>query len=226
MRARVFFVTVLIIGLAAALGAHAQEATQTPPDALKVYQRGRDLESAGRTPEANAQYLEAIAICDAELQANPARMESFVVKSWSQLRLKRYADVIATGLAALKISTDYRIVEVLGEAYFYQTDMQTSLRYFQRYVDGVPEGADKVAIAYYFMGEAYSGLQQYDHADIAFTTALYMSPKSFRWWHRYGVLREKRGERDLALKAYEKSLELSPAYAEAIAARDRLKAQQ
>jgi tetratricopeptide (TPR) repeat protein len=152
-------------------------------------------------------------------------MEAYVVKTWSLLRLKRYADTISAGSAALRVGNDARILESLAEAYFYQKDMETSLKYFQRYVDVMPENGDKVATAYYFMGEAYAGLRKYDHADIAFTTALYMSPKSYRWWYRYGVLRESRAEKDLALKAYEKALELSPTYADAIGARDRLKTQ-
>jgi tetratricopeptide (TPR) repeat protein len=205
-------------------GLAAQEATPAP-DALKAYQKGRDLEAAGKTADAALQYEEAIRICDLELQGNPGRMESYVVKTWCLLRVKRYADTISAGLAALKVSTDYRIVEVLGEAYFYQKDMESSLRYFQRYVDGVPETADRVASAYYFMGEAYAGLQKLDHADIAFTTALYMSPRSYRWWFRYGALRERRGEKELALQAYGKAVEISPSFTDAIQARDRLKAQ-
>jgi tetratricopeptide (TPR) repeat protein len=231
------------LGLMVAFGAFSQEATESPeasavaaspapaqaaalaPDALKTLQRGRDLEAAGRMADANVKYQEAINICDQELLAKPSRMEAYVVKTWSLLRLKRFAETISAGLAALRVGNDARILESLGEAYFYQKDMETSLKYFQRYVDVMPENGDKVATAYYFMGEAYAGLRKYDHADIAFTTALYMSPKSYRWWYRYGVLRESRAEKDLALKAYEKALELSPTYADAIGARDKLKTQ-
>jgi len=246
MSRRPSFPLAFIFGLFAFSSLVAQEATDSPsaspvaaspvqtpapassqaPDAVKIYLKGRDFETAGKIADANAKYQEAVAVCNQELQTSPSRMEAYVVKTWCQLRLKSYAETIATGLSALRVGTDGRILEALGEAYFYQTDMDNSLRYFQRYVDATPENGDKVATAYYFMGEAYAGLSKLDHADIAFTTALYMSPKSTRWWYRYGVLRERRGEKDLAIKAYEKAIEINPSYADAIGARDRLKTAQ
>lgn len=246
MARRPSFPLAFVLGLFAFSSLVAQEATDSPsasplapspaqtpapassqaPDAVKIYLKGRDFETAGKMAEAVAKYQEAVTICNQELQTSPGRMEAYVVKSWCQLRMKSYADTIATGLAALKVGTDGRILEVLGEAFFYQTDMESSLRYFQRYVDITPENGDKVATAYYFMGEAYAGLSKLDHADIAFAMAVYMSPKSYRWWYRYGVLRERRGEKDLAVKAYEQAISISPGYADAIGARDRLKTPQ
>jgi tetratricopeptide (TPR) repeat protein len=246
MSRRLWFPFAFFFGLFAISSLIAQEATDSPaaspvaaspvqtpapassqaPDAVKIYLKGRDFETAGKMADAIAKYQEAVSICNQELQASPGRMEAYVVKSWCQLRMKSYADTIATGLAALKVGSDGRILEALGEAFFYQTDMENSLRYFQRYVDVTPENGDKVATAYYFMGEAYAGLSKLDHSDIAFATALYMSPKSYRWWYRYGVLHERRGEKDLAVKAYEQALGISPTFADAISARDRLKTPQ
>jgi tetratricopeptide (TPR) repeat protein len=194
-------------------------------DALLLYQRGRDLETANKTAEAEQSYRDAIAVCDAEIIANPARMDSYVVKSWCLHRLKRHQEVIATGLAALKQSTDYRIIEVMGEAYYHVDDMQSCLRYLQRYVDSVPENADRVSSAYFYMGEAYLRLKQYAHADIAYTIAVYKTPSMNKWWYRLGMAKEGSGDVDGAVQAYEKSLALNPSYAEAAQARDRLKAQ-
>jgi tetratricopeptide (TPR) repeat protein len=146
------------------------------------------------------------------------------VKSWCLLRLKRYQDVISTGQAALKVSTDWRVIEVLGEAYYYVDDMQASLRYMQRYVDSVPEGADRVSTAYFFMGEAYARLKQWEHADISYSIAVYKNPGLYKWWYRLGLVKETLGDKAQAAAAYEKSIGLNPSYAEAAAARDRVKA--
>jgi len=202
----------------------AQEASPGA-DALLLYQRGRDLETANKAAEAEQSYRDAIVVCDAEIIANPARMDSYVVKSWCLHRLKRHKEVISTGLAALKQSTDYRIIEVMGEAYYHVDDMQSCLRYLQRYVDSVPESADRVSSAYFYMGEAYLRLKQYAHADIAYTIAVYKTPSMNKWWFRLGTAREGSGDVEGAVAAYEKSLSLNPAFAEAAQARDRLKAQ-
>jgi tetratricopeptide (TPR) repeat protein len=189
-------------------------------DAYLLYKLGRDAETANKPAEAEQSYRDAIVVCDAEILANPARMDSYVVKSWCLHRLKRYKEVIVTGLAALKQSTDYRIIEVMGEAYYHVDDMQSCLRYLQRYVN-----ADRVSSAYFYMGEAYLRLKQYAHADIAYTIAVYKTPSMNKWWFRLGTAREAAGDVDGAVAAYEKSLSLNPSFAEAAQARDRLKPQ-
>ncbi len=213
-----------IFALIAAAAASAQEASPGA-DALLLYQRGRDLETSGKVAEAEKNYQDAIVVCDAEISANPGRMDSYVVKSWCQHRLKRYNDVIATCQAALRVSTDYRIIETMGEAYYYVGDMQSSLRYLQRYVDSVPENSDRVSSAYFFMGEAYLRLGSYEHADIAYTLAVYKTPSMYKWWYRLGMAKEGASDVTGAISAYEKSLERNPSFAEAAQARDRLKAQ-
>lgn len=216
---RVRFLALSLFFLAAASLA-AQQA-----DALQLYRQGRDLEYAGKEAEAEAKYLESVKICDAELAATPTRMDAFAVKAWSLQRLKRYSEVIEVGTAGLKISSDMRLVEVMGEAYFYLNDMTSSLRYMQRYTDNSPETADRISTAYFFMAEAYFKLKKWEHADIAYTMALAKDPNTPRWWYRLGQVREFKGELKPALAAYERAIALQPSLTEAVQGRDRLREQ-
>jgi tetratricopeptide (TPR) repeat protein len=210
---------------ALSLAAVAAQERSPGPDALLLYQRGRDLEAAGKADEAAKAFAEGVAVCDAELAANPARMDSYVVKSWCLLKLKRYQEIIDACQAALKQGTDWRIIEMMGEAYYYLGDMASSLRYMQRYVDSVPENTDRVSSAYFFMGEAYLKLKQYEHADIAYSIAVYKTPDMYRWWYRLGMAREALGDRAGAIAAYEKSASLNRSNQDAAKARDRLAAE-
>lgn len=80
-------------------------------DALLLYRQGRDLEAAGKKPEAASRYRDSIVICDKELAGDPTRMDAYTVKCWSLFRLERYREVIDMGNAGLKIKFDARIVE-------------------------------------------------------------------------------------------------------------------
>ena len=53
---------------------------------------------------------------------------------------------------------------------------------------------DRIGQVYYFMGETYIRLGQYNNADIALSTALYHIPSAARWWSRLGYAREGAGK--------------------------------
>ena len=184
-------------------------------DALQNYRVGRDLESRNRLDEARVYYNEAVRICNQELAANPSNMDSYTVLTWTLQRQKKYADVISWGERALKINVnDYRIVETMGEAYFYLDDFAQSLRFMQRYVNSMPQG-ERTSVAYFFIGEIYRLQRQFHHADIAYTTALRLDPGSALWWYRLGSVRESAGEAAPAIEAYERALRINPGYREA-----------
>ncbi len=193
-------------------------------DALLLYKQGRDLESAGKMAEASAKYRESVAVCDRELAVDPTRMDSYTVKCWSLFRLERYREVIDLGAAGLKVKFDARIVEVMGEAYFHLGDDLNALRYLQRYLDNVGEYGDRVTTAYFYMAESYARQKRYDHADIAYSFALYREPGIARWWYRYASVAEALGEYRRAYDLYSRALKLSPALTEALAGQARVKA--
>src|SRR5690554_3667399 len=93
--------------------------TQDKPDALRSFRQGRNLEAVGRTEDAKASYEEAIDICKQDLAANPKNMDAYTIYGWSLFRLGKYRETVEICQEALKIVNDYRIVETMGEAYFY-----------------------------------------------------------------------------------------------------------
>jgi len=196
---------------------------QAGSDALQNYRIGRDLEAKNRFDEANAYYNEAVRICMEELNRNYANMDSYTVLTWTLLRQRRYAEVINWGDRALRINPgDFRIVETMGEAYFYLNDYEHSLIMMQRYAASMPRG-DRASTAYFFMGEIYRNQRKYLHADIAYTTAVTLEGSIFLWWFRLGMVREAAGEYEPAMAAYERSLILNPVSREATEALERTK---
>ena len=121
---------------------------QEKADALKLYRTGRSLDSAGRTEEAKASYTAAVNVCLAELRQNPRNMDSYTVYTWSLFRLHRYHETVAACNEALKIASDVRIIETLGEAYFYLNDYKESLRQMERYIDMAPTESGQASLTF------------------------------------------------------------------------------
>ncbi|MDR0448045.1 MAG: tetratricopeptide repeat protein [Treponema sp.] len=183
---------------------------QRRADALQNYRIGRDLESRNRFEEANIYYNEAVRICMEELNRNSSNMDSYAVLTWTLLRQRRYAEVINWGDRALRINAnDYRIIETMGEAYFFLNNYEHSLIMMQRYAAYMPRG-DRASTVFFFMGEIYRNQRKYLHADIAYTTAVTLEGNVFLWWLRLGMVREAAGEYASAIEAYERSLILNP----------------
>lgn len=215
MKMRLF--SLILLAVVLAVSALAQE----KPDALRTFRLGRDLEAQGRSADANARYDEAVRICKEEIAQNVANMDSYTVLTWALLRQRKYAEVVDWGQRGLKINpNDYRVIETIGEAYFYLNDFSSSLKYMQRYVDAAPQG-DRVSVAYFFIGEIYRIQQKPRHADIAYTKAVRLEPNMALWWFRLGSVREASGEFAQAVLAYERALRLNPSYKEAADGLDR-----
>ncbi|MDR2792432.1 MAG: tetratricopeptide repeat protein [Treponema sp.] len=211
-----FFISLLISGNLFA------QASQRP-DALQQYRSGRELEARNRLSEANGYYNEAIRICMEEIDRKIATADTYVVFTWALQRLKNYRDVIAWGERGLALyPNDYRLNEIMGEAYFYLDDYERSLALMQRFVNALPRN-DRASTAYFFIGEIYRIQGKYRHADIAYTTAVHLEPGIALWWYRLGITREAAGEYVPAQEAYERSLRIDPSYAEANGAVARIK---
>ncbi len=187
---------------------------QEKKDALKLYRQGS--------------YEESVAVCLEELESYSdtqivRRMDSYTVLGWALIGLNRYDDAIAYSKEALNYSRyDTRVIETLGEAYYFKGDYTEGLNYFQQYVALNPTG-DRIAQVYSYMGETYIRMGMYNHADIALTTALYHVPSVARWWSRLGYAREGAGLADTAEEAYSKALSLQPNLQEARKGLERIR---
>jgi tetratricopeptide (TPR) repeat protein len=212
-----FFVLLLLFNF-------SLSAQNTPrPDALRQYRLGRQSEAANLLSEANTRYNEAVRICQDEISNKIATRDTYIVLTWALQRLKNYREVIIWGERGLILHPDdYRLNEIMGEAYFYLDDYDNSLDSMQRFVNALPQN-DRASTAYFFIGEIYRIQEKYLSADIAYTTAVRMEPGIALWWYRLGVSREAAREYAPAQEAFEKALRLNPDFAEAVVAVARIK---
>ena len=205
MKNKKFLFLMLILILLTAVYVTAQERE----DALQEYRRGN--------------FNRAIEICLAEIERMPRNMDSYVVLGWSYIKQERYQEALDSGLQGLKVSRyDVRVIEIIGEANYYLGNNLEALKYFEEYAVLAPTG-DRIELVYFFMGEIFIRMGEYNNADIAFTTAVYHFPNSARWWSRLGYAREMAEDWKYSLEAYEKALELNSSYTEAMRGRIRVR---
>jgi len=189
--------------------------SQNNMDVISLYRTGRDLESRNRMSEANYYYNEAVRICVDDISRNAANRDTYTALTWALQRQKRYQDVITWGERGLRLYSDeYRIIETMGEAYFYLDNWNESMRYMQRFANSVPQG-ERTSVAYFFIGEMYRYRGLYYHADIAYSTAVRLEPNVALWWYRLGSVREAVGDLAQAATAFERALRINPDYQEA-----------
>jgi len=188
----------------------SQAFAQNNADALSAYRTGRELERRNNLNEAEFFYNAAIRICNDEISKHTATADTYTALTWTLQRQRKYQGVITWGERGLKLYEDeYRIVEIMGEAYFYLDDYERSLQFMQRYTNSVPKG-ERTSIAYFFIGEIYRLKKQYHHADIAYSAAVQLEPGVALWWYRLGSVREAAGDISQAIGAYEQSVKLNP----------------
>lgn len=183
--------------------------SQEKPDALKLYNTGK--------------YKEAIDVCEAELAKNPKNMDSYTVLGWSLIQSRRYAEAEKRSSDGLKISsTDVRVIEILGEAKYYQGKNKEALEQFEKYVSLTADKGPRIGAAYYYMGEIYVRLAKYQHADISLSAAVRKEPLRDFWWARLGYAREMAKDYSGASSAYDHSLSLNPAQTNASLGKQRI----
>ena len=184
---------------------------QNKYDAVELYRTG--------------DYEGAIEVCRKELEEMPNRMDAHAVLGWSLLKLDRYQEALEASQAAFQISRyDPRIIETAGEALFYLGRRAEALRYFEEYAAISPTGG-RIDMVYYFMGEIFIQQGKFNNADIALSTALYHSPNVADWWTRLGYARERGGDFQWSLEAYNKALALNPNLVDAVRGRSRVEQQ-
>ncbi|MDR2518128.1 MAG: tetratricopeptide repeat protein [Spirochaetaceae bacterium] len=218
----------LIFLLFLAAAAFPQTAAQTVESAAawQNYYTGRSFESQSRMEDAMPYYNEAVRISLDEIGRSISAESSYVVLTWTLQRQRRYAEVISWGEQGLSMNAgNYRLLEVMGEAYFYLDDYDRSLRCMQQYSGAVSQG-DRLSTAYFFIGEIFRLRGKFLHADIAYTTAVQIEPNVPLWWYRLGLVRESLKEYPLAAEAYERALRINPAYQEAQAGLGRARQQR
>ncbi|MEX2445488.1 MAG: tetratricopeptide repeat protein [Alkalispirochaeta sp.] len=181
---------------------------QNRADALELYRQDR--------------FQEAVEVTREELAENPANLDAYTVLGWSLLALNRDEDALEAGLDGLQVSRfDHRLLNIVGEAHYRLGNDTEALQYLQNYAAVAPTGSliDEV---YYVMGEVHLRLEEYHHADIALTTAVFLNSNRPRWWARLGYAREMAGSPEYAAEAYQEALDRNPNLIEAQRGLDRV----
>ncbi|MDR1837874.1 MAG: hypothetical protein LBQ89_09490 [Treponema sp.] len=193
-----------------------------PPDALAEYRAGN--------------YERSIQICRDEITENPYNIESYVVICWSLIRLNRYEEALRSAQTGRALNrADVRIIEIMGEIYYFQGHNAEALSFFQEYASLAPEG-QRIDMVYYYIGEIYIRQGKFRHADISLTTAVQWAPGNSSWWVRLAYARENAANmrsaqeayeraRDMnsALEAYERALSLNPQMTDAQRGMERIR---
>ena len=173
----------------------------------------------------NGKYRESVQVCEEELKENPNRVDSYVVMCWSLVKNKQYAEAEERALSGLEVSPyDLRLIEILGEAKYFLGKNTGAMEQFQKYVANAAESGARVGTAYYYMGEIFIRQARYQHADIAFSSAVKKEPMLDSWWVRLGYAREMAGNYYEAVNAYDEALRLNSSSIEASRGRDRVNA--
>jgi tetratricopeptide (TPR) repeat protein len=187
----------IVTGVLLCSAAYAQD----KPDALKLYNDGK--------------YADAEKICLDELKDTPKNMNSYAVLCWALIAEEKYKDAVLYAEKGLKVSTyDRRLLDSAARAYYHIGDNKKAINYFETFITAAST-TDDVKMSYYYMGEIYIRLGEFNNADIAFTTALHFDNKQAAWWARLGYAREMAKDYLFAIEAYENALKLNPGLADA-----------
>lgn len=176
-------------------------------------------------------WREAIEAANKELEGEEVKIESYIALSSSHLALKDYKDSYTIAKKARDDSQQKYNPELLQlqavSCYHLGRNLE-ALSLLQTYIRVSAQEKD-IANIYYYMGEIYARLTQFNRADMALSTALRIRPSEVEWWVRLGYVREKAriGTSDAkstqyALEAYRKALTLERNYADALAGIKRL----
>lgn len=167
-------------------------------------------------------YQEAIDVCLAELVETPKNINAFCYLTWSYSRLKKWDKALEYARKGMEVSRyDRRMIFAAGEALYYIGKNREALKHFEDYTVFVATTIRKDDV-YYYMGEIYIRLGEFNNADIAFSTAVHYNSKNAYWLARLGYAREMAGDYEWSLDAYNKALQLNPNLAEAKQGKNRV----
>lgn len=193
--------------------------------ALSLFWDGRRLEMAEtRQAESQLAFQRSLAMTDRLLAADPSNPDLQTLKTWNLFRLHRYVDTVVYAQSVLNTRQDHRILETMAEALFFLNKNEEALSAFSRYFAIAPESDDRRSSAYYYVGEIYFKIKKYEHADIAFSTAVALEKNMYYWWYRLGLVKEILGQYRRAYEAFNTSLSLKSNFKPALEARERVKA--
>ena len=166
---------------------------------------------------AERKWKEAVIECEKEIKEGKG-IDSYINLVTSYIALKAYDKAyIASkeGRGVPQQQYNPRLLEMQAISCYNLGRNLESLNLLQTYLRYTSQERD-ISQIYYYMGEIYARLAQYNHADIALTAAVSIRPNEATWWARLGYVREKgrtyRQDIQYAMQAYNKALSLDKNY--------------
>lgn len=220
---RFFSLLVMLSSIVGGVGTLGAEDTYSA--ALSLFWEGRRLEMAEtRQAESQLAFQRSLAITERLLATDAANPDLQTLKAWNLFRLHRYIDTVTYAQSVLNSRQDYRILETMAEALYFLGKDDEALSAFSRYFTLSPENDDRRSSAYYYVGEIYFRIKKYEHADIAFSTAVALEKNMYYWWYRLGLVKELLGQYRRAYEAFKASLSIKSDFKPALDAKVRVKA--
>ncbi|UER67700.1 CDC27 family protein [Borrelia sp. BU AG58] len=174
---------------------------QEREDSLLLYREGR--------------FKEAIINTQEELNRNPNNLDARVILIWSLIGAGEYKNAELESMKGLTIKRyDSRVIQALGESYFFQKQYKNALKYFQEYIGLDPNGA-RIMKVYNLMADCFYKLERYNEADFAYENALRFLPNNQNLLLKLARARINAKNKVLARKALTTLLGLNPNHLEA-----------
>ncbi|SCW28176.1 TPR repeat-containing protein [Borreliella japonica] len=178
-------------------------------DSLLLYKEGKFKEAILNTLE--------------EIRLNPNNLDARTILIWSLIAIGEYKRAEKEAIMGLGIKKyDIRIIQALGEAYFFQKNYENALKYFQEYISLDPKGA-RIIKVYNLIADSFYELKRYNEADFAYENALRFAPNNQNLLIKLARSRINAKNKVLAEEALIKLLAISPNNLEAKDLLEKLK---
>ncbi|UPA07211.1 tetratricopeptide repeat protein [Borrelia anserina] len=174
---------------------------QEKEDSLLLYRQGK--------------FQEAIINTQNEIKYNPNNLDARVILIWSLIATGEYKRAEIESIKGLEIKKhDARIIQALGEAYFFQGQYKNALKYFQKYISLEPNGP-RIAKVYILTADSFYKLERYNEADFAYENALRFLPNNQSILLKLAKARINAKNKSLAKETLTQLLTLNPNHLEA-----------
>ncbi|ASQ29299.1 hypothetical protein CDQ96_02660 [Borrelia miyamotoi] len=193
-----FYLKIIIMLLS---GSNLINAEEEKEDSLLLYRQGKFQEAIRNTQE--------------ELKYKPKNLDARSILIWSLIATGEYKRAELESIKGLEINKhDPRIIQALGEAYFFQGQYNNAIKYFQKYISFGSNGT-RIVKVYILIADSFYKLERYNEADFAYENALRFLPNNQNILLKLAKSRLNAQNKILAKDTLIKLLTLNPNHLEA-----------
>lgn len=169
-------------------------------------------------------YNEAIDVTLSEIKENPLNLDSYVVLSWSLMKIGEYQKVLLYAKEAQKIKAqDPRLIYVLAEANYYLKENDESLKYFFDYLQlSTSLSYRKLNEVYYYVAKIYLRKKEFQKFDFILSYALKIFPNDEKLNLLMAFNYEMKNNMQASAEYYRRVLKINPNSKDAILGSSRI----